>query len=179
MGTSTFAEYTVTPEIALAKVSPDAPLDRAYLFACRLSTDLGAAIYTARVEPGSTRVVFGAGMVGLGAVARCRLQGAEGVICVDLSDERTAMARGQGATDTWQGGPGVVERIMFETDGFGADYTFEATGLVRVMREAVEAARIGWGCARSPVWRGIATSPARSMSMRSSRTASLAITSPT
>jgi S-(hydroxymethyl)glutathione dehydrogenase/alcohol dehydrogenase len=117
-------------------------LDRACLFSCGLSTDLGAAIYTAGLEPGSTRVVFGAGMVGLGAVARCRLQGAERVICVDLSDERVLMARGRGATDTWEG---VVERIMSETDGFGADYTFEATGLVGVMREAVEAARMGWG----------------------------------
>src|SRR3954464_7722661 len=88
MGTSTFAEYTVMPEIALAKVSPEAPLDRACLFACGLSTGLGAAMYTAGVQPGSTCVVFGAGMVGLGAVAGCRLQGAERIVCVDLSDER-------------------------------------------------------------------------------------------
>jgi S-(hydroxymethyl)glutathione dehydrogenase/alcohol dehydrogenase len=145
MGTSTFAEYTVMPEIALAKVSPEAPLDRACLFACGLSTGVGAAMYTAKVEPGSTCVVFGAGMVGLGAVAGCRLQGAERVICVDLSDERLAIARSQGATDTWQGGPDIVERIAAATNGFGADHTFEATGLVNVMRQAVEAARIGWG----------------------------------
>src|SRR5690242_7852072 len=80
MGTSTFAEYTVMPEIALAEVSRDAPLDRACLFACGLSTGLGAAMKTAKVEPGSTCVVFGAGMVGLGAVAGCRLQGAERII---------------------------------------------------------------------------------------------------
>ena len=85
MGTSTFAEYTVMPEIALAKVDPEAPLDRACLFACGLSTGLGAAINTAKVREGSTCVVFGAGMVGLGAVAGCRLQGAERIICVDLS----------------------------------------------------------------------------------------------
>jgi S-(hydroxymethyl)glutathione dehydrogenase/alcohol dehydrogenase len=84
-------------------------------------------------------------MVGLGAVAGCRLQGAERVICVDLSDERLAIARSQGATDTWQGGPDIVERIAAATGGFGADYTFEATGLVKVMRQAVEAARMGWG----------------------------------
>src|SRR5947199_8477754 len=77
MGTSTFAEATVMPEIALAKIDPDAPLDRACLFACGLSTGLGAAINTAKVQPGSTCAVFGAGMVGLGAVAGCRLQGAE------------------------------------------------------------------------------------------------------
>jgi S-(hydroxymethyl)glutathione dehydrogenase / alcohol dehydrogenase len=145
MGTSTFAEYTVMPEIALAKVSPDAPADRAALFACGLSTGLGAALNTAKVEPGSTCVVFGAGMVGLGAVAGCRLQGAERIICVDLSEDRLALAAGQGATDTWQGGPDTVQRILDETRGFGADYTFEATGLTNVMRQAVESARMGWG----------------------------------
>ena len=145
MGTSTFAEYTVMPEIALAKISPEAPLDRACLFACGLSTGLGAAMFTAKVESGSTCVVFGAGMVGLGAVAGCRLQGAERIICVDLSEERLALARNQGATDTWVGGDDVVQRVLDETRGFGADYTFEATGLVQVMRQAVEAARMGWG----------------------------------
>jgi len=145
MGTSTFAEYTVMPEIALAHVSPDAPPDRACLFACGLSTGLGAAIYTAAVEPGSTCVVFGAGMVGLGAVAGCRLQGAARIICVDVSPERLELARGQGATDSWIGGPDAVERVLEATGGFGADYTFEATGLVQVMRQAVEAARMGWG----------------------------------
>jgi S-(hydroxymethyl)glutathione dehydrogenase / alcohol dehydrogenase len=147
MGTSTFAEYTVMPEIALAVVSPEAPADRAALFACGLSTGLGAAMFTAKVEPGSTCVVFGAGMVGLGAVAGCRLQGAERVICVDMSPERLELARGQGATETWSGGPEVVTRVLEETGGFGADYTFEATGLVAVMRQAVEAARMGWGLA--------------------------------
>jgi S-(hydroxymethyl)glutathione dehydrogenase/alcohol dehydrogenase len=145
MGTSTFAEYTVMPEIALAKVPEEAPLDRAALFACGLSTGLGAAMYTAKVEPGSTCVVFGAGMVGLGAVAGARLQGAERIICVDLSQDRLDLARGQGATDTWTGGDDVVQRILDETGGFGADYTFEATGLVHVMRQAVESARMGWG----------------------------------
>src|SRR5690349_20224569 len=145
MGTSTFAEATVMTEIALAKVSKDAPLDRACLFACGLSTGLGAAMYTAKVEPGSTCVVFGAGMVGLGAVAGCRLQGAERIIVVDLSDDRLELARGQGATDLWKGGDDVVQRVLDETGGFGADYTFEATGLVSVMGQAVEAARMGWG----------------------------------
>jgi S-(hydroxymethyl)glutathione dehydrogenase/alcohol dehydrogenase len=147
MGTSTFAEYTVMPEIALAKIDPEAPLDRACLFACGLSTGLGAAINTAKVARGSTCVVFGAGMVGLGAVAGCRLQGAERVVCVDLSDDRLQLARGQGATHTMKGGPDTVQEILDLTDGFGADYTFEATGNVQVMRQAVEAARMGWGLA--------------------------------
>jgi S-(hydroxymethyl)glutathione dehydrogenase/alcohol dehydrogenase len=145
MGTSTFAEYTVMPEIALAKIDPEAPLDRACLFACGLSTGLGAAMYTAKVGRGSTCVVFGAGMVGLGAVAGCRLQGAERIVCVDLSPDRLEMARAQGATDLIEGDEHTVERILEMTDGFGADYTFEATGLVNVMSQAVEAARMGWG----------------------------------
>src|SRR3954447_13769025 len=145
MGTSTFAEYTVMPEIALAKISREAPLDRACLFACGLSTGLGAAMFTAKVEPGATVVVYGAGLVGLGAVAGSRLQGAERIICVDLSDDRLELARGQGATDAWTGGPDTVQRVLDETRGFGADYTFEATGNVQVMAQAVEAARMGWG----------------------------------
>jgi S-(hydroxymethyl)glutathione dehydrogenase/alcohol dehydrogenase len=145
MGTSTFAEYTVMPEIALARIDPEAPLDRACLFACGLSTGLGAAMKTAAVREGSTCVVFGAGMVGLGAVAGCRLQGAERIVCVDMSTERLELARGQGATETMIGGPDTVQEILERTGGFGADYTFEATGNVAVMRQAVEAARMGWG----------------------------------
>jgi S-(hydroxymethyl)glutathione dehydrogenase/alcohol dehydrogenase len=145
MGCSTFAEATVMPEIALAKVSPEAPFETACLFACGLSTGLGAAMYRAQVEPGSTCVVFGAGMVGLGVVAGCRLQGAERIVCVDLSEERLELARHHGATDTWLAGEDVVDRVLSETDGFGADFTFEATGLVAVMRQAVESARLGWG----------------------------------
>jgi len=86
-------------------------------------------------------------MVGLGAVAGCRLQGAERIVCVDLSEERLELARGQGATDTLVGGPDTVQQILDMTRGFGADYTFEATGSVAVMRQAVESARMGWGLA--------------------------------
>jgi S-(hydroxymethyl)glutathione dehydrogenase/alcohol dehydrogenase len=145
MGTSTFAEATVMPEIALAKINPEAPLDRACLFACGLSTGLGAAMNTAKVEEGSFVVVFGAGMVGLGAVAGARLMGAERIVCVDLSEDRLALATGQGATDTLVGGPDAVAQVLEMTGGFGADYTFEATGNVKVMAQAVEAARMGWG----------------------------------
>ena len=145
MGTSTFAEHAVVPEIALAKISPEAPFEHACLFACGLSTGLGAAMFTAKVDPGSTCVVFGAGMVGLGAVAGCRLQGAERIIAVDLSAERLQLARGQGATETMIGDAETVERIVDLTAGFGADYTFEATGNVAVMQQAVESARMGWG----------------------------------
>jgi S-(hydroxymethyl)glutathione dehydrogenase/alcohol dehydrogenase len=147
MGTSTFATHTVMPEIALAKVNPEAPLEAASLFACGLSTGVGAAMYTARVEAGSTVVVFGAGMVGLGAVVGARLQRAERIICVDLSEQRLSMARHHGATDTWTASPDTVARVLEETGGMGADYTIEATGLVSVMGQAVEAARMGWGLA--------------------------------
>jgi S-(hydroxymethyl)glutathione dehydrogenase / alcohol dehydrogenase len=145
MGTSTFAEATVMPEIALAKVDREAPLDVVCTLACGATTGIGAALYIAKVEPGSTCAVFGAGLVGLGAVAGCRLSGAERIIAVDLSEERLEQARGQGATHTLVGGPDAVEQILEMTGGFGADYTFEATGSVGVMRQAVEAARMGWG----------------------------------
>ena len=145
MGTSTFAEYTVMPEIALAKIDPEAPSAGAALFACGLSTGIGAALNTARVEAGSTCVVFGAGLVGLGAVIGCRLAGAERIVCLDRCEERLALATAHGATETMAGGPDAVERILELTRGLGADYTFEATGNVGVMRQAVESARMGWG----------------------------------
>ncbi len=147
MGCSTFAEATVMPEISLAKVSEEAPAEAACLFACGLSTGLGAAMFRAPVEPGATVVVFGAGMVGLGAIAGARLQDAGRIIAVDLSEQRLELARHHGATDTWIAEADVVERVLEETDGFGADFTFEATGHVEVMRQAVEAARMGWGTA--------------------------------
>jgi S-(hydroxymethyl)glutathione dehydrogenase/alcohol dehydrogenase len=86
-------------------------------------------------------------MVGLGAVVGCRLQGAERIVCVDLSGERLVLARGHGATEELLGGPDIVEQILELTGGMGADYTFEATGNVNVMRQAVESARMGWGLA--------------------------------
>src|SRR6476659_1442424 len=147
MGTSTFAEYTVMPEIALAKVNPEAPLEGCAPFACGLSTGIGAALYTARVEPGSVCAVFGCGLVGLGAVIGARLAGAGRIVAVDLSEERLAQARRHGATDTRRAGNDTVDWIRSETGGFGADYTFEATGLVGVMRQAVESAREAWGLA--------------------------------
>src|SRR5687767_3397027 len=93
MGTSTFADYTVMPEIALARVSPEAPPDGCAPFACGLSTGIGAALYTAQVAPGSTCVVFGCGLVGLGAVIGCRLAGAKRIMAIDLSEERLAESR--------------------------------------------------------------------------------------
>ena len=147
MGCSTFAEYAVIPEIALAKVSPEAPLDGCAPFACGLSTGIGAALYTAQVDAGSTCVVFGCGLVGLGAVIGARLAGAERIIALDLSEGRLAAALHHGATDVRVADADTVEWIKSETGGYGADYTFEATGNVAVMRQAVEAAREAWGLA--------------------------------
>jgi len=145
MGTSTFAEATVMPEIALAVVHPDAPLDQAALLACGATTGLAAALWKAAVVPGSTCAVFGAGMVGLGAVVGCRLAGAERIVVVDPAPSRLELARRHGATDVLGIDPDPVQAILDLTDGFGADYTFEATGRVDVMGQAVEAARMGWG----------------------------------
>lgn len=147
MGTSAFAEYTVMPEIALAKVNPEAPFDGCAPFACGLSTGLGAALYTAKVEPGTTVAVFGCGLVGLGAVVGARLAGAERILAIDRSEERLAQARHHGATETRRADAETVEWVRKQTAGFGADYTFEATGDVAVMRQALEAAREAWGLA--------------------------------
>jgi S-(hydroxymethyl)glutathione dehydrogenase/alcohol dehydrogenase len=147
MGTSTFAEYTVMPEIALARVSPEAPLEGCAPFACGLSTGIGAALYTAQVAAGSTCVVFGCGLVGLGAVIGCRLAGADRIVAIDRSEGRLVQALHHGATESRLAAADTVEWIRAETGGYGADYTFEATGNVAVMRQAVEAAREAWGLA--------------------------------
>ena len=145
MGTSTFAEYTVMPEIALAKVNREAAMDKICLLACGATTGIAAALWKAEVEQGSTVAVFGAGMVGLGAVVGAKLQGAERILVVDTSEVRLELARSFGATDTIVCGPDAVQAILDETGGFGADYTFEATGITSVMAQAVESARMGWG----------------------------------
>ncbi|MFT5285948.1 MAG: S-(hydroxymethyl)glutathione dehydrogenase/alcohol dehydrogenase [Planctomycetota bacterium] len=145
MGCSTFAEYTVMPEIALAKIDQRADFAAACLLACGATTGIAAALYKAEVEAGSTCAVFGAGMVGLGAIAGSKLRGAERIIAVDRSEDRLALARKYGATDTIIASPDSVQQILEMTGGMGCDYTFEATGRVDVMGQAVEAARMGWG----------------------------------
>ena len=145
MGTSTFAEYAVLPEIALAKCNPEAKLESVCLLACGATTGIAAALWKAEVEAGSTVAVFGAGMVGLGALVGAKLRGAERIIAVDLSPARLELAKRYGATHTMLAGEDPVQQILDMTDGQGADYTFEATGLVSVMAQAVEAARFGWG----------------------------------
>jgi len=145
MGCSTFAEYAVMPEIALAKIDPEASLEAVSTLACGATTGLAAALWKAEVQPGSTCAVFGTGMVGLGAVVGCRIAGAERIIAIDLSENRLEFAKKSGATDTLVAGPDTLARILEMTGGLGCDYTFEATGMVGAMGQAVEAARIGWG----------------------------------
>ena len=145
MGTTTFAEYTVVPEIALAKVRKDAPLDRVCLLGCGITTGVGAARWTAKVTPGSTTAVFGCGPIGLNAVRGCYLQGASKVIALDLHDDRLAMASVFGATHTVNASDGKGVEAVKDLTGGGADFTFEATGNVRVMRQALEACRYGGG----------------------------------
>lgn len=145
MGTSTFAEYTVMPEIALAKVDKSAAFEAISLLACGATTGIAAALWKAEVEEGSTVAVFGAGLVGLGAVAGAKLRGAERIFLIDPSEQRREFGRRYGATDLLPGGDGAVQQVLDLTDGMGADYTFEATGLTGVMGQAVESARMGWG----------------------------------
>ncbi len=145
MGTSTFAEYTVVPEVALAKIRPDAPLDKVCLFGCAITTGIGAALYTAKVKKESTCAVFGCGPIGLNAVQGCRLAGAEKIIAVDLRDSRLEMAKTMGATHLVNASDGRGVQAVKELTGGGADYSFEATGITAVMRQAFEAVRYGGG----------------------------------
>lgn len=147
MGTSTFAEYTVMPEISLAKVNPEASMEAVCLLACGATTGIAAALWKAKVEEGATVAVFGCGMVGLGAVVGSQLAKAGRIIAIDKSKERLDLARKYGATDTFIADEGSVATILDMTGGVGVDYSFEATGIVSVMGQAVESARMGWGLA--------------------------------
>ncbi|MBL4721238.1 MAG: S-(hydroxymethyl)glutathione dehydrogenase/class III alcohol dehydrogenase [Alphaproteobacteria bacterium] len=147
MGTSTFANFTVVPEIALAKVREDAPFDKICYIGCGVTTGLGAVMNTAKVEPGSNVVIFGLGGIGLNVVQGARMVGANMIIGVDLNNSRKELAEKFGMThfvNPSEIGGDVVEHIVELTKG-GADYTFEAIGNVNTMRQALECAHKGWG----------------------------------
>jgi len=146
MGTSTFAEYSVVPEIALAKVREDAPLDKVCLLGCGVTTGIGAVLNTARVEPGSTVAIFGLGGVGLSAVQGAVLAGAERIIGVDPNPDKYELARQLGATDLVDptGIDDVAEHIIEMSDG-GVDYSFECVGNVELMGVALRCCQRGWG----------------------------------
>ena len=147
MGCSTFSNYTVLPEIAVAKIRADAPFDKVCYIGCGVTTGVGAVINTAKVEPGANCVVFGLGGIGLNVVQGLRLVGANKIVGVDLNDNRKALAEAFGMTDfvnpkTIDGD--LVAHLAELTDG-GADYSFECIGNVEVMRQALECCHKGWG----------------------------------
>lgn len=147
MGTSTFSEYTVLPEIAVAKISPQAPLDKACLLGCGVTTGIGAVLNTAKVEPGATVAVFGLGGIGLSVIQGAVLAQAGRIIGIDINPAKFEMARQLGATDCINPkdyDPPLQEVIVDMTDG-GVDYSFECVGNVQLMRTALECCHKGWG----------------------------------
>ena len=147
MGCSTFANHTVLPEIALAKVRADAPFEQICYIGCGVTTGIGAVINTAKVEIGSTAIVFGLGGIGLNVIQGLRLAGADRIVGVDLNADKTAMAERFGMTDFVNPAEvdGPLAAHLVELTGGGGDYTFDATGNVDVMRTALESAHKGWG----------------------------------
>ncbi|MCP3969972.1 MAG: S-(hydroxymethyl)glutathione dehydrogenase/class III alcohol dehydrogenase [Rhodobacteraceae bacterium] len=147
MGCSTFSNHTVLPEIALAKVRPDAPFDKICYIGCGVTTGIGAVMNTAKVEIGSRAIVFGLGGIGLNVVQGLRLAGADQIVGVDLNNDKAAMATKFGMTDFVNPGDvdGDLVGHLVELTGGGGDYTFDATGNVGVMRTALESAHKGWG----------------------------------
>ncbi|MGA1371535.1 MAG: S-(hydroxymethyl)glutathione dehydrogenase/class III alcohol dehydrogenase [Pseudomonadales bacterium] len=146
MGTSTFSNFTVLPEIAVAKIRSDAPFDKVCYIGCGVTTGLGAVINTARVEPGATVAVFGLGGIGLNVIQGARIVGADRIIGVDLNPAKEALARKFGMTDFIN--PGTVDNVVaaiVELTGGGVDYSFECIGNVEVMRQALECCHKGWG----------------------------------
>jgi S-(hydroxymethyl)glutathione dehydrogenase/alcohol dehydrogenase len=148
MGCSTFANFTILPEIALAKVREDAPFDKICYIGCGVTTGIGAVIYTAKVWPGATVVVFGLGGIGLNVVQAARMVGADKIIGVDLNPAKVEMAKRFGMTHFVNpdevGRDKVVEAIVDLTGG-GADFSFECIGNVHTMRQALECTHRGWG----------------------------------
>ena len=175
MGCSTFANHTVLPEIALAKVRLDAPFDKICYIGCGVTTGIGAVINTAKVEIGSRAIVFGLGGIGLNVIQGLRLAGADQIVGVDLNNDKKSMAEKFGMTDFVN--PSDVKGDMvghlFELTGGGADYTFDATGNVQVMRTALESAHKGWGesiiIGVAPAGAEIATRPFQLVTGRSWR----------
>ena len=147
MGCSTFANHTVLPEIALAKVREDAPFDKICYIGCGVTTGIGAVINTAKVEIGSNCVVFGLGGIGLNVIQGCRLAGANQIVGVDINPARKEMGEQFGMTDFVNPKEidGDIVAHLVELTGGGADYSFDATGNVSVMRNALECAHKGWG----------------------------------
>jgi S-(hydroxymethyl)glutathione dehydrogenase / alcohol dehydrogenase len=148
MGCSTFSNFTVLPEIALAKIRADAPFDKVCYIGCGVTTGIGAVLYTAKVEAGANVAVFGLGGIGLNVIQGAKLVGADKIIGIDVNPGKRAMAEKFGMTHFINpkevGNDKVVQAIVDATDG-GADYSFDCTGITQVMRQALECCHRGWG----------------------------------
>lgn len=146
MGCSTFSNYTVLPEIAVAKIRPDAPHDKVCYIGCGVTTGVGAVLFDAKVEQGANVAVFGLGGIGLNVIQGAKMAGANKIIGIDLNSDKEKLAREYGMTDfiNPKSSQNVVDDIIQLTDG-GVDYSFECIGNVKVMREALECCHKGWG----------------------------------
>ena len=147
MGTSTFSEYTVLPEIAVAKINPKAPLEKVCLLGCGITTGIGAVLNTAKVRPGSTVAVFGLGGVGLSVIQGAVMAKAERIFAVDINPGKEEMARALGATDFLNPKKydKPIQQVIVELTGWGVDYSFECVGNTQLMRSALECCHRGWG----------------------------------
>lgn len=147
MGTSTFSEYTVLPEIAVAKINKSAPLDKVCLLGCGITTGLGAVLNTAKVRPGSTVAVFGLGGIGLSVIQGAVLAKAERIIAVDINESKFDFAKQLGATDCVNPKKfdAPIQNVLVEMTDGGVDYSFECVGNVQLMRQALECCHKGWG----------------------------------
>ena len=147
MGTSTFSEYTVLPEIAVAKISPKAPLEKVCLLGCGITTGIGAVLNTAKVEKGSVVAIFGLGGVGLGAIQGAVMARAERIVAIDVNPDKEEFARSLGATDfvNPKDHDASIQEVVVELTDGGVDYSFECVGNVELMRSALECCHKGWG----------------------------------
>ncbi|MEO1596118.1 MAG: S-(hydroxymethyl)glutathione dehydrogenase/class III alcohol dehydrogenase [Pseudomonadota bacterium] len=147
MGTSTFSEFTVVPEIALAKIDPNAPMDKVCLLGCGITTGIGAVLNTAKVEPGASVAVFGLGGIGLSVVQGARMANAGRIIAVDVNPDKWEMAQSLGATDfvNPKEHDAPIQDVIVDLTNGGVDYSFECVGNVELMRAALECCHKGWG----------------------------------
>ena len=147
MGTSTFSEYTVLPEIAVAKISKEAPLEKVCLLGCGVTTGIGAVLHTAKVEAGATVAVFGLGGVGLSVIQGAVMANASRILAIDINPDKAEMATALGATDFVNPNDydAPIQDVVVDLTGGGVDYSFEAVGNVNLMRAALECCHKGWG----------------------------------
>ncbi|XP_051246145.1 alcohol dehydrogenase 1 isoform X5 [Dicentrarchus labrax] len=171
-GTSTFSEYTVVNQMAVAKIDPAAPLEKVCLLGCGISTGYGAAVNTAKVEPGSTCAVFGLGAVGLAAVMGCKSAGAKRIIAVDINPEKFVKAKVLGATDCVnpKDHDKPISQVLAEMTNGGVDFSLECAGNVGVMRSALESCVKGWGVSVIVGWTDLHDISARPLQLIAGRT---------